>query len=65
MHYLFFSDEWEMHVAWHIMIPPYDWVRIDLRRRYVETAPSRAFEISSRSSGAEPIEIAPPDSMWR
>jgi hypothetical protein len=65
MHYLFFSEEWEMHVAWHIMIPPYDWVRIDLRRRYVETVPSRAFEISSCSSGVQPVEIPPPDSMWR
>ena len=29
-HYLFFSEEWEMHVEWHVMIPPYDWAKIDL-----------------------------------
>jgi len=21
-HYLFFSEEWEMHVEWHIMVAP-------------------------------------------
>lgn len=65
MHYLFFSADWEMHVAWHIMISPYDWTRIDLRRRFSETRPSRAFEISSWSNATEPIEIEPPESMWR
>jgi hypothetical protein len=65
MHYLFFSDNWEMHVEWHIMIPPYDWERIDLRHRWDETKPSRAFEISSRSGATEPIEIEPPEKIWR
>jgi len=65
-HYLYFSDEWEMHVFWHVMMPPYDWARIELRRRFAETAPSLAFEIPSRS--AEPIEVAPiepSDTLWR
>jgi len=65
-HYLYFSSEWEMHVYWHVMIPPYDWARIDLRRRFSETLPSLAFEIPSRS--ADPVEIQeidPPEELWR
>ena len=64
-HYLFFSDEWEMHVEWHIMIAPDDWARIDLRRRFVEVAPSEAFEISSVSGGTEPHEYEVPGTIWR
>lgn len=64
-HYLFFSDEWEMHVSWHIMIAPYDWARIDLRHRITEVSPSRAFEISSVSENVEPQEIEPPETVWR
>jgi len=66
-HYLYFSDEWEMHVFWHVMIPPYDWAKIELRRRFVETLPSLAFEIPSRSA-APPLEaqaIEPSDTLWR
>ena len=64
-HYLFFSDEWEMHVEWHIMIPPSDWVRIDLRHRFDESKPSYAFEISSREGKSEPKPIDVPDTIWR
>lgn len=64
-HYLFFSEEWEMHVEWHIMVAPDDWARIDLRRRFVEVAPSRAFEIASVTEGTEPREIEPPETIWR
>ena len=64
-HYLFFSDEWEMHLEWHVMIAPDDWARIDLRRRFAETKPSLAFEISSVSGNSEPQETAPPDELWR
>lgn len=65
-HYLYFSSEWELHVFWHVMIPPYDWARIELRRRFAQTAPSLAFEIPSRSA-AEPevIEIEPEPTLWR
>lgn len=65
-HYLYFSDNWEMHVFWHVMIPPYDWARIELRRRFQETAPSLAFEIPSRT--ADPLEvnnIEPEETLWR
>lgn len=64
-HYLFFSPEWEMHVAWHIMIPPHDWRRIDLRHRWDETRPSYAFEISSWAANDEPKPIDPPEAIWR
>jgi hypothetical protein len=33
-HYLFFSEEWELHIEWHIMVPPDDWARIDIRHRF-------------------------------
>ncbi len=64
-HYLFFSEEWEMHVEWHNMIPPYDWVRIDLRHRMTETKPSYAFEVSSVSANSEPHQIETPSVVWR
>jgi hypothetical protein len=64
-HYQFHSEEWEIGLAWHVMIPPDDWARIYLRRRWSEVRPSRAFEISSVSSGAEPHEVDPPGAVWR
>jgi hypothetical protein len=64
-HYLFISEEWEMHIAWHNMIPPHDWVRIDLRKRFEEDKPSYAFEISSVTANDEPIAIEVPDDIWR
>jgi hypothetical protein len=64
-HYLFFSAEWELHMEWHIMVPPYDWARIDLRHRFDELAPSYAFEISSLDANSEPIAIEVPETVWR
>lgn len=65
-HFLFFSDEWEMHVYWHVMIPPYDWVKIDLRNRFTEISYSYSFEISSRSDPEQqPHAIEPPEELWR
>lgn len=64
-HYLFLSAEVEMHVEWHIMVAPDDWARIDLRRRFVETAPSEAFEISSVTEGGDPHPYDVPESIWR
>jgi len=61
MHYLFLSEDWEMYVTWHVMIPPYDWARIYLRHRYNQTAPTYAFEISSVQEQAEPQAIEVPD----
>ena len=64
-HYLFFSEEWEMHVSWHVMIPPHDWAKIDLRHRFDEQKPSYAFEISSLDADEEPISIEVPETVWR
>jgi hypothetical protein len=64
-HYLFFSADWEVDLAWHVMIAPDDWSRIQLRHRWTEAKPSLAFEISSVSGGSEPREIAPDDAVWR
>jgi hypothetical protein len=64
-HYLFFSGEWELHIEWHIMVPPYDWARIDLRHRFDELAPSYAFEISSVDATSEPVAIEVPETVWR
>ncbi len=64
-HYLFYSNDWEIHVYWHIMIPPYDWVRIDLRHRFTEDTPSLTFEIPSLNATAPPSPITPPETIWR
>jgi len=64
-HYLFFSDEWEAHIEWHIMMPPDDWAKIDLRHRFDELAPSYAFEISSVDATSEPGAIEVPETVWR
>lgn len=64
-HYLFFSDEWEAHIYWHVMIPPYDWAKIDLRHRFGELAPSYAFEISSLDAAGDPVAIEVPETVWR
>jgi len=64
-HYLFFSEEWEVHIEWHIMVPPDDWAKIDLRHRFDELEPSYAFEISSVNATSEPVPIEPPETVWR
>jgi hypothetical protein len=64
-HYLFFSEEWEVHISWHIMIPPSDWAKIDLRHRFDELAPSYAFEISSVNATSEPVPTEVPETVWR
>lgn len=61
MHYMFYSENWEMYVTWHVMIPPYDWTKIYLRQRFTETQSSIAFEISSVQGGEEPQSIELPD----
>ena len=69
MYYLFLSDEWEMGLTWHVMIPPSDWARIYLRHRFTELSPSYAFEISSLDANEEPHSVDLEDafavSVWR
>jgi hypothetical protein len=57
MHYMFLSEEWEMYLTWHIMIPPYDWAKIHLRHRFNATSPSLAFEISSVQGQTQPVPV--------
>jgi hypothetical protein len=64
-HYLYFSEEWELDLDWHVMVAPDDWSRICLRKRWTEMSPSLAFEISSFSTQTAPHEIDPPESVWR
>ena len=61
MHYMFLSEDWEMYVTWHVMIPPYDWARIYLRHRYNQTTPTYAFEISTIQEQAQPQAFEVPD----
>ena len=32
-HYTFLSDDWELRICFHVMIPPYDWSKMLLRPR--------------------------------
>ncbi len=61
MHYIFFSEDWEMYLTWHVTIPPHDWTRIYLRNRFSEPNSSHAFEISSVTAQEEPHAIEVPD----
>ena len=70
--YLFFSEEWEMGVTWHVTRAPDNWTRIYLRRRYTEVYPSYGFEISSWSTEGEEPHIIDPENpqyfmseIWR
>ena len=63
-YYLFFSEEWEMGLAFHVMIPPDDWAYIYLRPRFTKVRPSYAFEISSLAAQEEPHAIDPRDVQW-
>jgi hypothetical protein len=64
-HYAYWSEDWEMTVAWHVMIPPNDWTEVHLRHRGIDTAPSLAFKIDSFSGGSEPHAVTPPDAVVR
>jgi len=63
--YLFFSDEWELGLSYHVMIAPHDWARIYLRHRTEESTPSYAYEITSLEAGDEPQPIDPPQAVYR
>jgi hypothetical protein len=64
-HYSYWSQEWEMTVAWHNMIPPDDWTEVHLRKRGVDTAPSLAFRIDSVSGATAPHTVTPPEVVVR
>lgn len=68
-HYLYLSDEWEIGLSWHVMIPPDDWAEIYLRPRG-ELASTLAFRLSSQAAaleGGEPVfsEVPAPTEVLR
>ena len=68
-HYGFFSEEWEIGLAWHVMLPPDDFSEIYLRPRS-ELRPAMAFRINSwqtaqESGSAQVSEVAPPAEVVR
>jgi hypothetical protein len=65
MYYLFFSEEWEMGLRWHVMIPPHDWAEIYLRHRTTEVSPTYAFKISSLEAQNEPQAVETEEMVWR
>lgn len=64
-HYAYYSDEWEMKISWHNMIPPYDWSEVYLRHRDTETKPSLDFKIDSVSGKTAPHAETLPDAVMR
>lgn len=67
-HYLYLSDEWELGLAWHVMIPPDDWADIYLRPR-AAAAPTLAFRLASQAAArqgtVEITEVTPPAEIVR
>lgn len=64
-HYLFRSDSWELELSRHVMLTPYDWVRVYLRARN-SIQPCWAGTITSWGSGNHTIyEMNPPESIFR
>jgi hypothetical protein len=64
-HYAYFSDDWELTVAWHNMIPPDDWSEIHLRKRGVDVRPSIAYRQDSVADATEPYAVEPPEVVVR
>ena len=64
-YYLYYSADWELGLRWHVMIPPYDWAEIYLRRRG-ELSSTRAWRIGSVVGQLEPaITELPTEGIFR
>jgi len=63
--YAYWSEEWEMVVTWHEMIPPSDFTEVYLRRRASEVRYSLVFRQESFSAGTAPGRINAPDDLIR
>jgi hypothetical protein len=68
-HYGFYSDDWEVGVSWHIMVPPDDFAELYLRPRD-GLRPTAAYRIGSWQTALdtgeyEVTEIAPPPEVVR
>lgn len=65
MHYLFFSEDWEMGVMWHVTVPEHAWSRMYLRPR-AEFSPTLGLEIPSYlDPEALPTPFEPPTEIDR
>jgi hypothetical protein len=64
-HYAYWSEDWEITIAWHNMIPPSDWTEIHLRHRWTESKPCLAFRIDSVAGETEPHPVTPPEVVVR
>jgi hypothetical protein len=64
-HYAYYSQDWELEIAWHNMIPPDDWTVVYLRHRDTETKPSLAWKVDSVSGETEPHPDTPPEAVMR
>ena len=68
-HYCFLTDEWEVGVSWHVMVPPDDFAEIYLRPRD-GLRPTGAFRIGSWQTALETgeyevVPVAPPGDVVR
>lgn len=68
-HYTFYSPDWEVGAAWHIMVPPDDFAEVYLRSRG-ELRPSLGFRLDSWQTALEAgdltiTEIDPPMEVVR
>ena len=68
-HYAWFTDEYEIGLAWHVMVAPDDWAELYIRPRN-ELTPSAAYKLGSWSTalgGGEftITEIDPPVEVTR
>ncbi|HSJ83232.1 MAG TPA: hypothetical protein VLA91_05375 [Acidimicrobiia bacterium] len=65
MHYLFFSEEWEMGVIWHVTVPEHAWSRMYLRPRD-QLTPTFGLEIPTYLDPAsQPSPWTPPPEIDR
>ena len=63
--YAYWSDEWEMVVTWHEMVPPNDFTEVYLRRRDSELAYSLSFRQESFSANSTPHQVNPTEQLIR
>lgn len=68
-HYTFWTDEWEMGLSWHVMVPPDDFAELYLRPRE-ELIPTMAFRLGSWQTALETgqvdiTQVPPPPEVVR
>lgn len=68
-HYTFWTEQWEIGLAWHVMVPPDDFAEIYLRSR-TEWEPTMAFRLGSWQTALETgdvdiAEVSPPAEVVR